>query len=52
MKKYSTPPRPWYENGDWPGRRMPLGRKTIARLAADQEGRALLESYARMYHGF
>lgn len=48
MKKHHLTQRPWYDNGAREGWETNWGYGELSSLAADREGRALLESYCRL----
>lgn len=49
VMKHTKKPTLWYNPVFKDTRRFPMGNDLLD-LTADQEGRALLESYCRMYH--
>ena len=49
MKKHHLVQRPWYDNGAREGQETRWGYGTLSSLAVDREGRALLESYCRLF---
>lgn len=49
MNKHHLVQRPWYDNGAREGWETSWGYGTLSSLAVDREGRALLESYCRLF---
>ena len=48
MKRTKKAPL-WYNPAEKDARRLPLRETDLVQMAVDKEGRALLESYCRMY---